>query len=159
MYHAMVYSTLRYGILVWGGTNKTTLRQVEIIKKSTKIIHNKPRRYSTELLFQETNHLSVKETFALKATIFLSSKGIEMEPETAIKTKTRQTTNQHVRIPVRKKSIGQRTIEHLGLKLINAMPTELRIKLLTYEQKKKATITRQIISWFKTININILMKN
>lgn len=160
LYHALFYSILRYGILVWGGTNKTTIRQVEIVQKRVlKIILNKPRRYPTELLFQESKHLSIKETFALKAITYLITEGIKNEPIIDTRRTTRQITSQQIRVPARRKAIGQKTYEYIGLKIINSMPATLRIKLVNYEAKNKKLVTAEIINWLKTINIESILKN
>lgn len=159
IYHALFYSILRYGILVWGGTNKNNIRQVEIIQKRVlKVINNKPPTYPSEMLYKEAEQLNLKETFGLQAIINICRKGINIGCNQTEQKHTRQTEKQLLRIPAKRKAIGQRTSDFIGIRLINNMPTTLRRKLMNYSNSKKKAITSEIVQWFKNINIENVLK-
>lgn len=160
LYHALFFSILRYGILIWGGANKTIIKEIETIQKRVlKVIYNKPLTYSSELLFKETKQLNIKETFGLKAITTVCSEGpINLNDQLPLKT-TRQTEMYLIKLPIRKKTIGQRNFEYTGIKLINNMPTELRKKILfNHQDSEKKRKTKEIIQWLKTINIEEVLK-
>ena len=103
MYHALFYSILRYGILEWGGANKNNIKQVESIQiRVLKDINNKPMTYPTDLLYKESRHLNIKETFGLQAIMNLCSNGKQAEKTRPTQKETRQTKKHLIKIPVKK---------------------------------------------------------
>lgn len=64
MYYAFVQSLLQFGIIAWGGANKTILKPLITVQKTIiKSALRKPRRYSSDLLFQEMRVLDVKQLY------------------------------------------------------------------------------------------------
>jgi len=63
-YYAYVQSLLSYGIIAWGGSFKTIIKPVVVVQKAIlKTGFKKNKRYPTNLLFQETETLSVRHLF------------------------------------------------------------------------------------------------
>lgn len=70
IYVALCQSVLSYCLPVWGGTFKTTLIELERAQRSVlKVMLRKPHRYSTSLLFKETQFLSVRKLFVFRSLI------------------------------------------------------------------------------------------
>jgi len=62
VYYAHVQSVLQYGVIAYGGAYSTLLEPLTILQKTIlKMGFGKPRRYSTELLYQESGILSVRQ--------------------------------------------------------------------------------------------------
>lgn len=70
VYFALCQSTLQYGIALWGGAAKSVLMELERAQRAVlKVMLKKSYRYSTDLLYQESSVLRVRQIFILKATL------------------------------------------------------------------------------------------
>lgn len=63
-YYAYVQSLLSFGIIAWGGAYKTIMNSLSITQKMIiKVAFKKNRRFATDLLFQETQLLTIRQIF------------------------------------------------------------------------------------------------
>ena len=80
VYIALCQSLLSYCISVWGGAAKTSLLLVERAQRSVlKVMLQKPRWYSTDMLYRDAGVLSVRRVYILKA-ILLHHKQVINDP-------------------------------------------------------------------------------
>lgn len=77
MYNALFLSTLRYGLIVWGGARKESLTTLQVLQNiALKKIYNKHRLYSTEKLYLETKQLNIRQLFSSLSILKLADEGI-----------------------------------------------------------------------------------
>lgn len=54
IYKSLIESLIRYGIIVWGGLYRNSLKQLNVVQNYIlKVMYRKRRRYSTDLLYSE----------------------------------------------------------------------------------------------------------
>ena len=64
LYQSLVQSIISYGLIVWGGCFNSNIVKLQVIQKRIlKIILHKPDRYPTNLLFSETQILSINQLY------------------------------------------------------------------------------------------------
>src|SRR5436190_8790538 len=74
VYYAHVQSVIQYGVIAYGGAYSTLLEPLTILQKTIlKIGFGKPRRYSTEFLYQESAILSVRQIYIKTILNFVRS--------------------------------------------------------------------------------------
>lgn len=74
VYLALCQAILTYCIPVWGGTHKTELIKLERAQRAVlKVIHFKPRDYSTFKLYSECNVLTVRKLYILRSVLYKHS--------------------------------------------------------------------------------------
>ena len=62
VYYALVETVLNYGLVVWGSAGVTILNKLQVAQKYIiKIIQFKNKRFSTELLFKESQLLDIRQ--------------------------------------------------------------------------------------------------
>ena len=73
IYHALIHSYVRYGILAWGAETETTLKPLQtLLNKALRIITFAPfGRVDVEPLYKELFILDVGDTFILKTCKFM----------------------------------------------------------------------------------------
>lgn len=153
IYHALFLSILRYGIITWGGCNTTHISGIEILQKAAlKKIYDKPRTYPSKLLFQETQQLTIRQLYILRISLYLAKLG-ELYEQRITGRVTRAATNLQIKNPKMSKTVGQQNFKYIGSKVINLMPTNLRRKLLLFENKYNVTIKNEIIFWLRNTDI------
>ena len=70
IYKALGQSILEYGIIGWGAANTTNLRPAITIQKLIlKVLLNKHKQFSQDLVFQETEVLDVRQLYIKRAMI------------------------------------------------------------------------------------------
>ena len=93
----------------------------------------KPKLYSTEKLFFESDLLSMHGSFLLNSVQqVLKDKDYEI-----VKNQTRQATNIKIIMPKIKKSISQKCYDFVGKNCLNDMPKELRVIMLNNNYNSK----------------------
>lgn len=133
VYYALVQSLLSYGILVWGGTNKTLINNLAILQKRIiKIILNKPYTYSTEMLYKEFNVMNITELYALEILKYYYKNKHHFNSPDHIHN-TRFKTQLHAMIPKKNKTIGTRNFTFLSYKIYNCLPPELKMINFSYK--------------------------
>ncbi|XP_028165802.1 uncharacterized protein LOC114356687 [Ostrinia furnacalis] len=70
IYFGLCQSILGYCVSAWGGTYKTTMLKIERAQRAVlKVMLNRPRMYPTNLVYAESNVLSVRKLYVLKAVL------------------------------------------------------------------------------------------
>ena len=84
IYHALVHSYVRYGILTWGNASDTALNLLQVIlNRAVRIITFAPfGRIDVSTIFKELGILDAKNTFFLEKSKFLYKKEYNMLPVT-----------------------------------------------------------------------------
>lgn len=149
VYIALVESIIRYGIIGWGGVGNTFLHPLEVQQKHfIKLIYNRERRYSTELLFKESNLFSIRQLYCYTALI-KQHKDREIDRIINHNYDTRTKEQGKFKTERKIKTIGQKYFEYIGLRLYNALPTEIRHVL--YIKFFKKTVK----DWIKNQGLHI----
>ena len=72
LYYTMIYSKIKYGIVVYGTSNETFLKSVQIIQNQLlKVLTEKPYRYSTNQLHTELKLIKVEDIFKQEVLSFV----------------------------------------------------------------------------------------
>lgn len=140
VYHALVQSRFKYGIVGWGSARDCYLRNLDIIQKwILRVIHNKPRRYPSDKLFTESRVFDLRQLYFCSLMICINKNKIVLQP-VAHSRQTRYRINCVV-VPFTKKEIGHKSPHYLAAKFYNRLPEDL--KALTYDRSFK----RKVKSW------------
>ncbi len=73
IYHALIHSYVRYGILAWGAANQTTLKPLQtLLNRSVRIISFAPfGQIDLEPIYKDLYILDVNDTFILETSKFM----------------------------------------------------------------------------------------
>ena len=136
IYHALVESTLTYGILAWGGTNNTYIDSLNKTQKLIlRIINFKHSRYPSEALFKEYQVLSIRQHYIKKLLIYYRTHtSLNQTPAHAHNTRTR---NINLTIPRMKTALAQKHAIYLAPKIHNRLPKRLKLQITKPEFKKQ----------------------
>lgn len=150
VYYALIESQIQYGIVAWGSTSETYMKPLEIIQKwILKIMYGKQRRYSTELIYRESDVLSTRLLYFKNAVNFQHKNTKTLKPIDHGHV-TRTKTDKQYLITRANKYTGQRSLSFLGPRLYNKIPSNIRqitnpkkftMKLKIWIQHNKETIT------------------
>lgn len=163
IYSGVVQSILNYGILFYGGANKTIIGKIKIMQKLIlKVMLNKPRRYPSDQLFEATDILDVSKLFVFNiAQYFFKEKRsllnlIQFHKHLYY---TRGKKTGHCKSSKNIKKKTNQFFLNILPKLYNAFPDDIKYKLVTfsiYSFKKK------IKNWIRTVPadaINSIISN
>ncbi|KAG7296291.1 hypothetical protein JYU34_021418 [Plutella xylostella] len=136
VYTALCESVLSYCIPCWGGSTKSQMITIERAQRSIlKVMHKKPRRFSTFRLFQESGVLSIRQLFILKVTVSQHRKSISstdyydrLSRRTFKLPTIRTNTN-----------FAHRFSKYLHPHIYNKIQSHINIKLDTIHEAKKKT--------------------
>lgn len=124
VYFALAQSVIQYAIIVWGGIFKTTIsplmRSQNILLR---IIMNKDSRYSTSMLYQEFEVMTLRQIYMYNISLFAIKNGHlwERVPE------THNLRNQpKVKELKTSKTSTQRHFIYLGPKIFNMLPNQVQ---------------------------------
>lgn len=123
-YNALAESIIRYGITIWGGLYNNALNHLEITQNTIlKIIFQKEKRYSTDLLYNETGLFGVRKLYTYECLLWMFK-----SPPNILnhKYRTRWKTNFSVQTPFFRKSHTQRFIFYYGPRLYNMLPSFIK---------------------------------
>lgn len=124
VYDALVESIIRYCIIVWGGTFKSTLCNLEIIQKSIlKVILKKHRRFSSRRLFEEADVFNVKQIYMYQCLLWLTNKNLTFRTHSY---NTRTIASRVMDIPLVRLSHNQKFVSFIAPKLYNQLPSEIK---------------------------------
>lgn len=124
LYHSLVESHLRYGILGWGGVVESHLSPLENLQKRfLKVILFKEQRYSSDLLFREANVMDIRQLYYYNVSV-----RCQIQQHTLpIRYHTYRTRQRNeYKIPFMSKTIGQRSFVFLAPKLYNTIPEDIK---------------------------------
>lgn len=128
LYFALVESLLRYCMAIWGGTFPTNMEQLKVTQKYIiKIILFKSKRYSSDLLFEEFNVLSLDMLYVSSALVFVYRHKEIAKFNILNKYETRSKSNLNVVVPLHTKTTTQRSITYFGPKLYNLLPSDIKL--------------------------------
>lgn len=128
VYNSLVESILRYAIICWGGMYNGAINVIQITQNYIiRIMHKKNPRYPTNLLYTPHELLDVRGLYIYWAIIFVYKENKFKNNISDINNYgTRSKTNEELRIPKFNRSICQRFINYLGLRLYNRIPLMIR---------------------------------
>lgn len=125
IYKSLIESLIRYGIIVWGGLYRNSLKQLNVVQNYIlKVMYRKRRRYSTDLLYSE-EIFNVRSLYVLSACIYVH-KSLDLKVIINHSYETRGKVNKHLEIPNVNKSINQRFVNYLAPKFYNIIPDEIK---------------------------------
>lgn len=125
VYQSLVESILNYGIPIWGNAYETTLLPLQIVQKQIiKIMYNRPRLFSTDLLFKETKLFNLKSMYVYAAICFIKKSRIYSLINHDHVTRSNM-LNQLV-LPKPNNTAFLRSIAYTGIKLFNQLPLSIR---------------------------------
>lgn len=126
LYHALVESILRYGIIIWGSAYSTNLESLNISQKYIiKIILGKNKQYSTELLYKQFNVFNLHLLYT-KSVLIFTHKHKSILNIIQHEHNTRQKQCFGVEIPLTRYTTTQRFITYYGPKFYNLLPTHFK---------------------------------
>lgn len=149
IYLALVESILNYCITAWGGACKTTLQSIIITQKYIlKIMLNKPKKFSSTILFKEAKVLQLNQIY-LKAVFRILCKNTQYLNVISHCKNTRSAMRRNVTIPKASKTKFQRTLIYASPIIYNLLPIELRNKPYNKVKTKIHNwILDQNVTWY-----------
>ena len=128
VYFSLVESIISYGIVTWGSASASAMSSLLIAQKYIiKIIMFKNRGFSTELLFKESNLLTLGQLY-IKAVIRFMLNNQYYRNELLHNHYTRNAVNQNVSLAFVRRSASQGHISYVGPLIFNALPFSFRNK-------------------------------
>ena len=124
LYYSLVYPHLTYCILIWGGTYRTHLSDIELLqKKLVRLITNSEYLAHSKPLFYQTGILNIFELYEYHLGIFAFKNKSKFHHATH----NYSTRNAELFVPCFSRlSISQRTIWYAAPNFFNSLPTELK---------------------------------
>jgi len=149
IYYALVESILDYGIVVWGNCGSTTLSKLFIAQKWVlKIIMFKKRRYSTELVFKESNVLNLEQLYVKSVIRFMLKFNYFRESLThGLNTRNVQLGNVELQNP--RLTHCRNHIYCVGSKIFNDLPASIKLQ-------KYCNVKSDIKKWIVNTNYKIV---
>lgn len=150
LYYAFVQSVLQYGIIVWGGASSNILKPLFVIQKLIiKIAFQFNRRFPTNLLFKNTQLLSVRQLFIKTLLVYTySNQDLIVTPITH-NYPTRGAVNVGMQVPRVFKSANLTNAFYIANFLYRNIPSEIRdlqVSLPVYK--------RSVSSWLSEIGLD-----
>lgn len=126
LYHALVESILRYGIIIWGSAYSTNLESLNVSQKHIiKIILGKNKHYSSKLLFKQFNVFNLQLLYT-KSVLIFTHKHKNVLNVIQHGYSTRQKYNLNVAIPQIRYTTTLRFITYYGPKFYNLLPAHFK---------------------------------
>ena len=152
IYKSLFVSVWNYAILVWGGTHKSIIKPLEILKKKIiKIILFKPKTYATEILYNIFDVLNVNKMCTISIIKYIYKNHlIKLKNET----RTPRGNNIYRALTTKRKDeINETCHSFLGPRLINLMPIDLRKKIIFDAENIDFQL---IINWVRTSQSDLI---
>ena len=144
IYEALVVSTIKYGIIAWGGAYQNSLLPlVNIQKHIVKIIFKKQKIYPSSdlfILYRNHNILNINDIYITECIVFVRQH-LNMFDFVSHSYSTRAINNQHLNIETYLKNKQQHYIDYLGPYYYNRIPRVIR------DIKNHNTFRKQIITY------------
>ena len=161
IYKALFQSLLQYGVVGWGAVNKTHINALVVMQKNIlKVMFNKPRRFPSDLIFEISRVLDVRQIY-LKAVLVHIYKKIHIYklrnalPDSLYNTRRgTQDRSYDVIIPRRNKLIGIRHVDYIGMKIYNQIDSNIRDLPNVHLFKK--SVTSWILSYGRELYDNFI---
>jgi hypothetical protein len=127
VYFSYVQSVIQYGILIWGGANNSVIEPLYVVQKLIiKAAFRINRRYSTVLLFKDTNLLSLKQIFIKTLLIYIYLNKDKIINPVVHGYRTRNAANVGAQVPLVVKSCNFTNALYLGNFLYRNIPPHIR---------------------------------
>ena len=127
LYLSLVQSLLQYGVLVWGGTYPTYIRKLVILQKGIlKVMLGKPRRFPSELVFQEAKVFTIRQLFVKNLVLFYHRNPSIINKTSSHPHSTRFQFLQNVVNPRINLTLTTRSPHYLIYIIYNRLPDHLR---------------------------------
>lgn len=140
VYKSLCQSLLQYCIGVWGGAAKTSMIQLERAQRSVlKVMLGKPRRFSTDKLYEESGVLRVRQLFILRS---ISKRHPHAVPETHSNKRRRPPRQPLPRVNT---AFATRLPKYVQIFTYNAVCRKIDIKPLCLSQAK-SKLTKWLFS-------------
>ena len=124
MYTSLIESVLRYCITTWGGAFSTTIQNLQTTQNTLlKIIFRKDRLFSTQLLYQETKLLNIRQIYTYQCILRVYLKQKQFSRNTL---NTRAGTNLNKNLYFFSKWLTQRSFLYYGPKTFNLLPMAIK---------------------------------
>lgn len=147
VYDALAESIMRYCIITWGGLYNTLLHNLEVIQNTLiKILFKKEKRYSTELLYDNTGLFNIRKLYTYQCLLWMFKTPTSYRNH---KYGTRAIANQSVNVPFCRKSHTQRFVFYFAPTLYNMLP--VKIKNITNKHKLKKELKSYVNQNFNNI--------
>lgn len=148
VYQALVVSSIRYGIIAWGGAYQNVIKSLSIIQKRIiKVIYKQPIMYPTADLYSENNILDINGIYFVESVLFVAQR-LSMFKIVSHSHNTRAVVNRNIDIETFFKSKQHNFIDYLGPLYYNMLPNQIR----SCENKKR--LRRQVIEFVLRKNDN-----
>ena len=137
MYHALFNSKLQYGILCWGSAAATQISKLQVLQnKAIRNMNKAPRYYRLDNYYLNQRILKVNELYNLEIAKFMRNHtdgslpncfaSFFVESRYLHSYNTRSSHSRNYNISNFRTCRGQRSIQFLGPKLWNDIPSEIR---------------------------------
>lgn len=152
VYFALFQSHISYGIAGWGAVRDIYLNDLELIQKWViKVIFNKNRSYSSDLLYTEAKILDIRQLYFQQLLMCINRQKIKLDTITH-RHNTRQRDGFAV-VPPSKKEIYHRSFLYLAPKFYNFLPNHL--KAVIYKKCFKLKVKNWICTQNRAIVHNL----
>ena len=127
LYHALIVSSIRYGIIHWGGGPAYNMNRVLVLQKyAIRIISKLRRRDSCRQMFKDLKLLTVPCLYIFDAVTFIVKNKIGRTAQEVSCRNTRQSNDYFIE-PCRLNST-RCSVEQAGLQFFNCLPGEIKAK-------------------------------
>lgn len=109
MYYGFIYSIINYGIIIWGGAYKTTIRYLYILQERFKKLLKSDKIPSIDLLYRAR---CVSHHYTLLSQLYTTSSS--------------RTRNKSIEVPLYRKTIAQKNSIYTAILNFNKLPNELK---------------------------------
>ena len=156
VYHALIHSYVRYGIIAWGTASESVLKPLQtLINRALRIMSFAPfGRVDLEQIYEELNILNVRQTFSLESSKFMfkSKKGLlpteianyfsESQPAGRISSYNLRTRRNKPRLIIPRLASSEKSIFIRGEILWNSISEEDKSSdsFLTFKRNIKAAL-------------------
>lgn len=143
IYYGMIESLLKYGIIGWGGANKFNIKPlIQVQKRFLKIMYERSYRYPTDLLFNESEVLHIRQIYS-ETILNYHYKHFDRNQIIDHRYDTRHRAEQNIKVSVAQKTIGMKNYSYLAPRLFNIIPEN--IKNITYFKRFKYEIRKWLL--------------
>lgn len=155
VYHALVESIARYGILAWGATYFCHINPVfKVQKLILRIMGQKHPLYPSDSLYEELQLLSIRQIYIHKLLTF-----IRKNPQFFLNmdhTHSTRRRNIDLAVPRMTTTAAQRTVTYLGPKIYNRLPMDIKEMVLVniFKAKTKTWIIENRINYSEDLITN-----
>lgn len=145
VYQSLVESLFRYAITSWGFAYKTATRPLQITQNYIlKTLFGRENLYPTKQLYKEADLLNLRGLCALNSIIYI--KRFVYKDYVDHEHTTRTNTSRMLKLPKMKKTVCQRTIHYLGIKMFNMLACEepLSASIIKFKNDLKKLVRARI---------------